>query len=77
MEEKLTIAKQLLFHDDKLTHDDRTNLYDLLSYVMSNPKAELAPAKSTLIRIGIKKAAEPIREFVLDLLAKCAIEASK
>ncbi len=77
MADKLDTAKQLLFHDDKLAHEDRTNLYNLLSYVMSNPKAELAPAKSALIRIQIQKATAPIREFVLDLLAKYAVEASK
>jgi hypothetical protein len=44
---------------------------------MSNPKAELSPAKSKLIFIKIQKAAAPIKDFVTDLLAKYAAEMSK
>jgi hypothetical protein len=77
MEEKLRTAKDLLFHDDKLTFEDREELWELLRYVMSNPKADLVPAKSKLISIKIQKAAQPIRAFVLDLLAKYGAEMSK
>jgi hypothetical protein len=77
MDEKLKIAKELLFHDDQLAYEERKELWGLLQYVMSNPKAELAPAKSKLISIKIQKAAAPIREFIIDLLAKCAAEMSK
>jgi hypothetical protein len=77
MEDKLATAHDLLFHDDQLTFEDRKRLWDLLQYVMSNPKADLAPAKSKLIAIEILKAAQPIQEFVTDLLAKNAAEMSK
>jgi len=77
MDDKLRTAKDLLFHDDKLTYEERKELWGLLQYVMSNPKADLAPAKSKLISIKIQKAAEPIRDFITDLLAKYAAEMSK
>ena len=44
---------------------------------MSNPKADLAPAKSKLISMKIQKAAEPIKDFITDVLAKYAAEMSK
>jgi hypothetical protein len=77
MDDKLRTAKDLLFHDDKLTYEERKELWGLLQYVMSNPKAELAPAKSKLISMKIQKAAEPIKDFISDLLAKYAAEMSK
>jgi hypothetical protein len=77
MDEKLRTAKQFLYHDDKLTPEDRKELWELLQYVMSNPKAELTPAKSRLISFKIEKATQPIREFVLDLMAKYGAEMSK
>jgi hypothetical protein len=77
MDDKLRTAKDLLFHDDQLTYEERKELWGLLQYVMSNPKADLAPAKSKLISIKIQKAAEPIKDFITDLLAKYAAEMSK
>jgi hypothetical protein len=77
MDDKLRTAKDLLFHDDKLTYEERKELWDLLKYVMSNPKADLAPAKSKLISIKIQKAAGPIKDFITDILAKYAAEMSK
>ena len=77
MDDKLRIAHDLLFHDDQLTYEERKELWGLLRYVMSSPKAELAPAKSKLISIKIQKAAAPIKDFVTDLLAKYAAEMSK
>jgi hypothetical protein len=77
MDEKLKTAKDLLFHDDKLTYEERKELWGLLQYVMSNPKADLAPAKSKLISIKVQKAAEPIKDFIADVLAKYAAEMSK
>lgn len=77
MEDKLATAHDLLFHDDQLTFEERKELWGLLQYVMSNPKADLAPAKSKLIAIKIQKAAQPIRDFVTDILAKYAAEMSK
>jgi hypothetical protein len=77
MDDKLKTAHDLLFHDDQLTYEERKELWGLLQYVMSSPKAELAPAKSKLIAIKIQKAAGPIKDFVTDLLAKYAAEMSK
>jgi hypothetical protein len=77
MDDKLRTAKDLLFHDEKLTYDERKELWGLLQHVMSSPKADLAPAKSKLISMKIQKAAEPIKDFVADVLAKHAAEMSK
>jgi hypothetical protein len=77
MEDKLKIAKDLLFHDDKLTFEDKKEVWDLLKYVMSNPKAELAKGKSKLVMIKVQKATEPIKDFVADVIAKYAAEMSK
>jgi hypothetical protein len=77
MDDKLRTAHDLLFHDDQLTYEERKELWKLLRYVMSSPKAELTPAKSKLISIKIQKAAAPIKDFVTDLLAKYAAEMSK
>ncbi len=77
MEDRLQTARELLYHDDKLLEDDREAVLDLLRDVMADPKADLAPAKKTLIGIRLKNAAQPVREFVLDLLAKITVESLK
>jgi hypothetical protein len=77
MEDRLETAKELLYHDDKLSLDDREKLWGLLRYVMSDPKSDLAPAKKKLFEIGIVKALPATREFLLDLMAKYGAEMSK
>jgi len=78
MAERLNTARELLYHDDQLTQEDREQFTELLQYVMSNPKGELAPAKKRLIEIKfLPKAAKATREFVLDYLAKATAEMSK
>jgi hypothetical protein len=77
MEDRLQTAKELLYHDDKLSQEDREKLWDLLRYVMSDPKSGLVPAKRKLIEINLAKATASIREAVLDLLAKYFAEMSK
>jgi hypothetical protein len=77
MDDKLRTAKDLLLHAEELSYEERTELSGLLQYVMSNPKADLAPAKSKLISIKIQKVAGPIKDLVTDLLAKYAAEMSK
>lgn len=74
---RLQTAKELLDHDDKLSLDDRTKLWDLLQYVMSDPKSDMAPAKKKIIEFDLKKAAAETRDIVTDLLAKYAAEMSK
>ena len=77
MEDRLQTAKELLRHDDKLTLEERDNLWGLLQYVMSDPKSDMAPAKENLFEIGIAKALPLTRELLLDLIAKFGAEISK
>jgi len=77
MENRLKTAHELLTHDDKLSLDERNKLWDLLKYVMSDPKADLVPAKKKLIDISLEKATAATRDFVVDLLAKIVSESIK
>ncbi len=74
MEDRLTTARELLYHDDKLSLEDRNALWDDLQFVMSDPKADLVPAKRKLIEIKLTKAGGYVREALLDLMAKTASE---
>ena len=77
MDERLRTAHELLRHDDQLTLEERNELWDLLQYVMSDPKADLIPAKKKLIEIKLGKATGYVREAVLDLIARIAVEYMK
>lgn len=77
MKDRLNTARELLYHDDQLTLDQREELWDLLQYVMSDPKADLVPAKMKLIEIKLKPAMKATREALLDLAAKIAVESLK
>jgi hypothetical protein len=77
MEDRLHTAKELLYHDDKLSLDEREKLWGLLQYVMSDPKSDMAPAKKKLFEIGIVKALPATREFFLDFMAKLSAEMLK
>lgn len=77
MSERLDTARDLLNHDDKLTFEERKELWNLLQYVMSDPKSDLVPAKKKLIDINLAKAAAVTREAVTDLLVKYLAEISK
>jgi hypothetical protein len=77
MADKLDTARELLEHDDKLSDVERGQLWGLLQYVMTSPKADLAPAKRKLIGIKLETAAKATRELLLDLIAKYAAEMSK
>jgi hypothetical protein len=77
MEDRLKTAHELLNNDDKLQLEERKELWGLLQYVMSSPKADLAPAKRKLIDIKLGKAAQVTRELVLDFLAKVMVESVK
>jgi hypothetical protein len=77
MEDRLQTAKELLWHDDKLSLEERKKLWGLLQYVMSSPASDLVPAKKKLIEFGLGKALPATREFVLDFMAKYAAEMSK
>jgi hypothetical protein len=77
MEDRLKTARELLNHDDKLLLDDRNELWGLLQDVMSDPKADLVPAKKKLIDIKLGKATAYVREAILDLMAKTTAEVLK
>ena len=77
MEDRMRTAKELLYHDDKLSIEDREKLWGLLQYVMSDPKSDMAPAKKKLFEIGIVKALPATREFFLDFMAKLGAEMLK
>lgn len=44
---------------------------------MSNPKADITPAKTKLVTIKLGKAAEWVKDAVIDLMAKTAAEVIK
>jgi len=77
MEDRLQTAKELLYHDDKLSLDEREKLWGLLQYVMSDPKSDLAPARKKLFEIGVAKALPATRELLLDFMAKLGAELMK
>jgi hypothetical protein len=77
MQDRLQTARELLYHDDKLTQEDREKLWDLLKDVMSSPKDDLVPAKRKLIDIDLAKAAQVTREIITDLVAKTIAEIVK
>lgn len=77
MEERLRTARELLENDDKLSPEDRENVWKDLGYVMSDPRSDLSPAKRKLIEVRLEHASKYVREFVLDLTAKIAAEMLK
>jgi hypothetical protein len=77
MQERLQTARELLYHDDKLTLDEREKLWGLLQYVMSNPESDLVPAKKKLFQIGLAKALPATRDLLLDFMAKLGAEMLK
>jgi hypothetical protein len=77
MEERLNTALDLLHHDDRLTEEDRNDLWEDLKYVMSDPKADLVPAKRKLIEIKLKGASEYVKVLILELMAKTMAEMIK
>jgi hypothetical protein len=77
MSERLLTARELLNKDEKLTAQDRTELWDLLQDVMSNPTDELTPAKRKLLEINLGKATGYIKDTILDLTAKTIAEMIK
>jgi hypothetical protein len=77
MADRLDTARDLLWHDDHLTPEDRENLWKDLKYVMSDPRADLVPAKRKLIEIKLGKAAEVVRVSIIELIAKTMAEVFK
>jgi hypothetical protein len=77
MEDRLQTARELLYHDDKLTEKNREELWPLLKDVMSNPKDDLTPAKRKLIDNKLSNAGQVTREVITDLIAKTIAEIFK
>ena len=77
MEDRLRTARELLEHDDQLSLEDRNSLWDDLRFVMSDPKADLVPAKKKLIDIKLGKASAYVKDALLDLIAKTMAEVLK
>jgi len=77
MEDRLQTARELLYHDEKLTEKDREELWPVLKDVMSNPKDDLVPAKRRLIDIRLSGAGQVTREVITDLIAKTIAEMLK
>jgi hypothetical protein len=77
MENKLQTARRLLNNDDKLSYEEREELWNDLQYVMSDPKADLVPAKTKLIEINLGKAGAMVRDVITDIIAKTAAEMLK
>jgi hypothetical protein len=77
MEERLRTVRELLNQDKKLSAEDRNSLLEDLQYVMSDPKAELVPAKEKLIEFKLENASKFVRELILDLAAKVIVESAK
>ncbi len=77
MEERLRTVRELLDQDRKLSAEDRSSLLEDLRYVMSDPKAELVPAKKKLIEFKLQDAPKVVRELILDLAAKVIVESAK
>ena len=77
MEERLRTVRELLSNEKKLSVDDLRSLLEDLQYVMSDPKAELVPAKRRLIEFKLEDVSKSVREFVLDLAAKVIVESAK
>jgi hypothetical protein len=77
MHDKLETARELLYDMENLSLDERDELWDLLKFVMSDPKSDWAPAKTKLIRIKLAKVSQASQEVLLDFTAKVAAEVIK
>lgn len=77
MQDRLDTARDLLWHDDKLSLEERESLWGLLQYVMSDPKSDLVPAKRKLIDIKLGGAVAATREFIENIIAKSIAETLK
>ena len=73
-DDRLTTIRELLYNDCQLTESDREELWPLLQFVMSDPTAELAAAKTELVAVKPANATSGVREVILSLVAKTAAE---
>ena len=77
MEDKLNTARELLYHVEDLSIDEKNELWELLSYVLSGD-SELLKAKEILFREKLKKAGKrvsgEVKDFICTLMAKVIAE---
>jgi len=74
MQDKLETARELLYDIENLTPDERDELWDLLRFVMCDPKSDWARAKTRLIGIKLAKVSKASRDVLLDFTAKVAAQ---
>jgi hypothetical protein len=77
MQDKLETACELLFDIENLSLAEREELWDLLNFVMTDPRSHWAPAKTELIRAKLEKVGKASREVLLDFTAKVGAEVMK
>lgn len=77
MQDRLETARELLYDTKNLSLDERDGLWDLLQFVMSDPKSDWAPAKTKLIAIKLAKVSTASRDVLLDFTAKVGAEVAK
>jgi hypothetical protein len=78
MQAKLDTAQELLDTVENLSLEDREELWDLLKFVLSDPKSALTPAKTKLLDIKLaKKVGKASRDIVMDFTAKVTAELLK
>jgi hypothetical protein len=77
MHDKLETARELLYDIENLSRDERDELWELLKFVMSDPKSEWASAKTKLVAIKLAKVSKVSRDVLLDFTAKVAAAVTK
>ena len=77
MQDKLETARELLYDMENLSFNERDELWNLLTFVMSDPKSAWVPAKIKLIANRLAKVSKASREVLLDFTAKVAAEVMK
>src|SRR5260370_12982327 len=66
-EDKLNTARELLYHLEDLSNDEKNSLWELLSYVLSTD-SELLKPKAILFREKLKKAGKQLSSEAKDAL---------
>ena len=75
MQDEWDTAQELLYDNHDLSLAERDELWELMKFVMSDPKSDLAAAKTGLIATKLAKVNKTSREFLLDFIVKTAAEA--
>jgi hypothetical protein len=77
MEDKLNTAKELLYHLEDISPDEKSSLWELLDYVLSTDSDLLKP-KAILFREKLKSAGKRLsseaKEALYSIVAKAVAE---